>query len=52
MTSRGYSREKAESIMKVQLPEEEWVRRCDESIENNGDLQKLSESLQELLVTR
>lgn len=51
MESRGYSREKAESIMRVQLSEEEWMRRCDACIENNGDLQKLYERLQELLVT-
>lgn len=50
MESRGYSREKAEAIMKVQLSDEEWIRRCDESIENNGDVHKLSERLQELLV--
>ena len=52
MASRGYTRERAAAIMKAQLPDEEWVHRCDESIENNGDMQKLSERLQELLVMR
>lgn len=51
MDSRGYSREKAEAIMKVQLPDDEWARRCDECIENNGDIEKLLQRLQELLVT-
>ena len=50
MMSRGYTREKAESIMRVQLPDEEWIRRCDKCVENNGNLSKLSERLQELLV--
>ena len=51
MESRGYSREKAEAIMRVQLPDEEWIRRCDECVENNGNLSKLLKRLQELLVT-
>lgn len=51
MEARGYKREKAEAIMKVQLPDEEWKRRSDVCIENNGDLNKLERRLQELLGT-
>lgn len=51
MEARGYKREKAEAIMKVQLPDEEWIRRSDVCIENNGDRDKLERRLQELLGT-
>lgn len=51
MEVRGYTREKAEAIMNVQLPEEEWIRRSDVCIENNGDLDQLARRLQELLGT-
>ncbi len=49
MEARGYTRKKAEAIMSVQLSDAEWGRRCDVCIENNGDLQKLEDKLQELL---
>ncbi len=49
MEARGYTRKKAEAIMSVQLSDAEWSRRCDVCIENNGDLQKLEDKLQELL---
>ncbi len=49
MEARGYTRKKAEAIMNVQLSDAEWGRRCDVCIENNGDLQKLEDKLQELL---
>ncbi len=47
--SRGYTREKAESIMSKQLPEEEWEKKCDHIIKNNDSQRKLLEQLQELL---
>lgn len=43
MESRGYSREKTESIMRVQLSDKEWEKRCDALLVNNGNLQKLQE---------
>lgn len=49
METRGYSREKSESIMKKQLSEEELGKRCDCLIDNNGDIKKLWLQLQELL---
>lgn len=50
MHSRGYTREKAEAIMKAQLSDEEWKKRSDACIVNDGDLHQLEERLQELLV--
>ena len=52
MESRGYSREKTESIMKVQLSDNEWEKRCDALLVNNGNLQKLQERIEELLVRK
>lgn len=49
--SRGYTRKKAETIMRVQLSESEWKKRCSIYIENNGDFGKIKERLQELLGT-
>ena len=49
MESRGYSREKSESIMDTQLLDEEWAKRCDCLIDNNGDRKKLWIQVQELL---
>lgn len=50
MKSRGYSREKAEVIMEAQLSDEEWRKRCDVCIVNDGDYRRLEERLQDLLV--
>ena len=52
MESRGYSREKTESIMRVQLSDKEWEKRCDALLVNNGNLQKLQERIEELLVRK
>ena len=52
MESRGYSREKTESIMRVQLSDEDWEKRCDALLVNNGNLQKLQERIEELLVRK
>lgn len=49
MESRGYTREKAEAIMAVQMPEEESRSRCDACIENEGTVEDLVIRLQELL---
>lgn len=47
--SRGYTREKAESIMAQQLPDETYRERCDAVVENNGDMEKLQEQISVLL---
>ncbi len=52
MESRGYSREKTESIMRVQLSDKEWEKRCDALLVNNGNMQKLQERIEELLVRK
>ena len=52
MESRGYSRVKTESIMRVQLSDEDWEKRCDALLVNNGNLQKLQERIEELLVRK
>lgn len=41
MDSRGYSREKAESIMKNQMDNIELTKRCDRIIVNDGDEKEL-----------
>lgn len=51
MQSRGYTRQRAEAIMCAQLSDEEWRKRCDICIENNGDFDKIEERLQDLLGT-
>ena len=47
--SRGYSREKAEEIMAVQISDEEGRRMADAWIDNNGPIEKITDRLQELL---
>lgn len=49
MTSRGYTRAKAEAIMAAQMAEEDIRRHCDACIDNNGSPEKLIIRLQELL---
>lgn len=49
METRGYSRQKLESIMKKQLGETEWAKRCDHRIDNNGDEKNLCMQIKELL---
>ena len=49
--SRGYTREKAESIINKQLSEEELIQKSDKVIYNNGTTQDLFVQMQELLVT-
>lgn len=48
--SRGYTRDKAEAIMKKQLSEEEFEHRCDVIIDNSTTLEALRERLAELLL--
>lgn len=43
--SRGYSKQKSESIMQQQLQEEEYKSRCHRTIENDGDLEELHHKL-------
>lgn len=47
--SRGYTRQKTESIMAQQMPEEELYRRCDRIIHNSGTGEQLEKQLQERL---
>jgi len=51
MESRGYTRQKAESIMKKQLSDKEIKEKCDKIIYNDGTPQDLMVQMQELLVT-
>lgn len=49
MESRGYSREKCESIIARQDSEEAYRRRCDRVIDNNGDAAGTEKQLKEIL---
>lgn len=52
MESRGYTREKAESIMKKQMDEEEYQKRCDRILPNDGDRVDLEQRLSEWMKER
>lgn len=47
--NRGYSREKSQSIMKQQLLEREFRRRCKRTVCNDGNLEMLGQNLRRLL---
>ena len=47
--SRGYSREKAESIMRQQMGSGELAERCDVVLVNDGDRQELLDQLENVL---
>ena len=47
--SRGYSDEKIASIMKNQLTEKEFRLRCDEVIDNSGNIARTRKNLQKIL---
>lgn len=47
--NRGYSREKSQSIMKRQLLEREFRRRCKRTVCNDGNLEMLGQNLRRLL---
>ncbi len=49
MDSRGYSREKALSIMKKQLSDEEYRKHCKVVIDNSGSIKDTERSLQRLM---
>lgn len=49
MESRGYSREKAESIMRQQMSGGELAERCDVVFVNDGDRQELLDQLENVL---
>ncbi len=49
MDSRGYSREKAESIMRQQMSSGELAERCDLVLVNDGDRQELLDQLENVL---
>lgn len=45
IADRGYSGEKIQAIMKKQLPAEEFLRRCDVVVENNGTKEELEQCI-------
>lgn len=47
LETRGYSREKALSIMARQMSEEEFLRRSKFTIDNNGSLEELYQKIEE-----
>jgi dephospho-CoA kinase len=49
MRSRGYSREKAESIMAKQMTDEEYRKRCHRIIQNDGDFEELEKQIRKYL---
>ena len=49
MESRGYSRERAESIMRQQMGSGELAERCDVVLVNDGDRQELLDQLENVL---
>lgn len=49
--NRGYTKERSEQIIRSQASEQEYVRRCDRIIENNGSVADLENQLAEILKT-
>ena len=49
MESRGYSREKCESIMKEQISDEAYISWSDYIVDNTGDLKAMGERVEELM---
>ena len=49
MPSRGYSREKCESVIAEQISDEEFISYADYIIDNSGDLEETAERVEELL---
>ncbi len=49
--NRGYTKERSEQIIRSQASEQEYVRRCDRIIENNGSVTDLENKLAEILKT-
>ena len=49
--NRGYTKERSEQIIRSQASEQEYVRRCDRVIENNGSVADLENQLAEILKT-
>jgi len=49
MDSRNYSQEKIQSIFEKQLPDEEFARRCDVVIDNNGDMSVTKKQIEDKL---
>lgn len=47
--NRGYSAEKTRSIMERQLPEEDFLKKCDTVIENDGTAEELREKIRSIL---
>ncbi len=46
---RGYSDEKIDSMLKAQLPENEFIKRCDKVIDNSGSLHDTETCLVKML---
>ncbi len=51
-SSRGYTDEKTDSIMKNQLSEEEFRQRCDFVLDNSGSIEETLEQLKKKLVVK
>ena len=49
MESRGYTREKCESIMSEQATEEEYRRMCQRVLDNNHGREEMKAQLREIL---
>ena len=49
MDSRNYSQEKIQSIFEKQLMDEEFARRCDVIIDNNGDMSVTKKQIEDKL---
>lgn len=50
--NRGYTKERSEQIIRSQASDQEYVRRCDRIIENNGSVTDLENQLAEILKSR
>ncbi len=52
LKNRGYSKERSEKMIRSQASEQEYARRCDRVIENNGSVKDLEDQLAEILKSR
>lgn len=48
-TDRGYSDDKIDAILKTQLSEDEFIKRCNKVIDNSGSLEETESLLVKLL---
>jgi len=50
--NRGYTKEHSENMIRSQASEQEYLRRCDRIIDNNGSVENLESQLAEILKSR